>query len=236
MTTAGANDNITRILVVDDEPAITRTLRINLRARGYDVQIAADGATAMRLFAEDPADLVVLDLGLPDRDGIEVLTWLRERSGVPVLVLSARHESDDKVEALDLGADDFVTKPFGMDELMARLRSALRRSRPDAEPGQPPFATDHFTLDFNERRAMDGSGLAVRLTPTEWRILAVLARRPGHLVTHAELLREVWGPGYRRESNYLRVFANQLRRKLEPDPGCPVHLLTEPGQGYRLTP
>ncbi len=225
---------MTRILVADDEPSITRTLRINLRARGYDVQVAGDGGTAMRLIEEDPPDLIVLDLGLPDLDGIEVLTWLRERSAAPVIVLSARRESDDKVEALDLGADDFVTKPFGMDELMARLRSALRRAGGDEWPAQPPFETPHFTLDFAERRATAADGAPIRLTPTEWRILAALARRPGHLVTHADLLGEVWGPGYRRESNYLRVFANQLRRKLEPDPARPRHLITEPGLGYWL--
>lgn len=224
---------MTRILVVDDEPAITRTLRINLRARGYDAQIVGDGRSAMQAIEEDAPDLVVLDLGLPDRDGVEVLAWLRARSSLPVIVLSARHESDDKVEALDLGADDFVTKPFGMDELMARIRSALRRAG-EEHAGQPAFACGDFTLDFAERRAVLASGQTVRLTPTEWRILAVLARSPGHLVTQAELLAEVWGPTYRRESNYLRVFANQLRRKLEPDPAAPVHLLTEPGQGYRL--
>lgn len=227
---------MTRILVVDDEPTITRTLRINLRARGYDSVIAADGRSAMAAIEEEMPDLVVLDLGLPDRDGVEVLAWLRARSSVPVIVLSARHESDDKVEALDLGADDFVTKPFGMDELMARIRSSLRRARADAGSGQPAFECADFALDFAERRAVRADGEAIRLTPTEWRILAVLAREPGHLVPHAELLTEVWGPAYRKESNYLRVFANQLRRKIEPEPGSPVHLLTEPGQGYRLLP
>ncbi|GAB79210.1 two-component system, OmpR family, KDP operon response regulator KdpE [Austwickia chelonae] len=227
---------MTRILVVDDEPAIARTLRINLRARGYEPQIVGDGRSAMQAIAEDQPDLVILDLGLPDRDGIEVLAWLRRRSTVPVVVLSARHESDDKVEALDLGADDFVTKPFGMDELMARIRSALRRAHPETLAGQPAFTCADFVLDFAERRAADAAGTPIRLTPTEWRIVAVLAREPGHLVTQAELLAEVWGPTYRRESNYLRVFANQLRRKLEPEPSTPVHLITEPGQGYRLMP
>ncbi|MCO5310500.1 MAG: response regulator transcription factor [Austwickia sp.] len=227
---------MTRILVVDDEPAITRTLRINLRARGYDSVVVGDGRGAMYAIEEEMPDLVVLDLGLPDRDGVEVLAWLRQRSAVPVIVLSARHESDDKVEALDLGADDFVTKPFAMDELMARIRSALRRAHSDVGSAQPPFACGDFQLDFAERRAETADGTAIRLTPTEWRILAVLARDPGHLVTHAELLGAVWGPSYRRESNYLRVFANQLRRKLEPEPSAPVHLLTEPGLGYRLAP
>ena len=227
---------MTRILVVDDEPAITRTLRINLRARGYDSVVVGDGRGAMYAIEEEMPDLVVLDLGLPDRDGVEVLAWLRQRSAVPVIVLSARHESDDKVEALDLGADDFVTKPFAMDELMARIRSALRRAHSDVGSAQPPFVCADFRLDFAERRAETADGTAIRLTPTEWRILAVLARDPGHLVTHAELLGAVWGPSYRRESNYLRVFANQLRRKLEPEPSAPVHLLTEPGLGYRLAP
>lgn len=227
---------MTRILVVDDEPAITRTLRINLRARGYDSVVVGDGRSAMAAIEEEMPDLVVLDLGLPDRDGVEVLAWLRQRSAVPVIVLSARHESDDKVEALDLGADDFVTKPFAMDELMARIRSALRRAHTDVADGQPPFSCADFRLDFAERRAEAADDTPIRLTPTEWRILAVLAREPGHLVTHAELLGEVWGPTYRRESNYLRVFANQLRRKIEPSPSAPTHLLTEPGQGYRLVP
>ncbi|WP_116115930.1 response regulator [Austwickia chelonae] len=227
---------MTRILVVDDEPAIARTLRINLRARGYEPQIVGDGRSAMRAIAEDQPDLVILDLGLPDRDGVEVLAWLRRRSSIPVVVLSARHESDDKVEALDLGADDFVTKPFGMDELMARVRSALRRAHAETLSGQPPFVCQDFVLDFTERRAVDPAGSPIRLTPTEWRIVSVLAREPGHLVTQTELLAEVWGPTYRRESNYLRVFANQLRRKLEPEPSNPVHLITEPGQGYRLMP
>lgn len=225
---------MTRVLVVDDEPAITRTLRINLRARGYDTQICGDGATAMALCAEEMPDVMILDLGLPDRDGVEVLRWLRERSGLPVIVLSARHESDDKVEALDLGADDFVTKPFSMDELMARIRAALRRADGDEQDLTPPLVTDHFRLDFGERRAVDAAGAPVHLTPTEWRIMAALARRPGHLLTHSELLHEVWGPAYRKESNYLRVFANQLRRKLEPDPANPRYLITQAGHGYHL--
>lgn len=225
---------MTRVLVVDDEPAITRTLRINLRARGYDPQVCGDGRTAMQLCEEELPDVMILDLGLPDRDGVEVLRWLRQRSTVPVIVLSARHESDDKVEALDLGADDFITKPFSMDELMARIRAALRRSDGDGEEATPSVVTDDFRLDFTERRAVDGRGAPIHLTPTEWRIMAALAKRPGHLLTHGELLQAVWGPAYRKESNYLRVFANQLRRKLEPDPSNPTYLITEPGHGYRL--
>ena len=221
------------LLLVDDEPHLLRTLSINLRARDYEVETAGDGRSALQVFNEREPDLVVLDLGLPDLDGVEVLRRIRERSSVPVIVLSARSESTDKVEALDLGADDYVTKPFGMEELLARVRVALRRRTEGEEAPQPPFVTRRFRLDFAERRAVI-DGVETRLTPTEWRLLSVLARQPGHLVSQRELLREVWGPGYGRESNYLRVYANQLRRKLEPDPGRPRHLVTEPGHGYRL--
>jgi two-component system, OmpR family, KDP operon response regulator KdpE len=221
------------VLVVDDEPHLVRTLAINLRARDYQVETAQDGRSALQAFHEREPDLIVLDLGLPDLDGVEVLRRVREVSEVPVIVLSARSESVDKVEALDVGADDYVTKPFGMEELLARVRVALRRRPEGEEPTQPPFETARFRLDFVERRALI-DGVETRLTPTEWRLLGVLARRPGHLVSQRELLREVWGPGYGRESNYLRVYANQLRRKLEPDPSNPRYLLTEPGQGYRL--
>ena len=218
------------VLVVDDEPHLVRTLAINLRARDYEVETAQDGRSALQAFHEREPDLIVLDLGLPDLDGVEVLRRVREVSEVPVIVLSARSESVDKVEALDVGADDYVTKPFGMEELLARVRVALRRNRELDSPQQPPFETDRFRLDFAERRAVI-DGAETRLTPTEWRLLSVLARRPGHLVSQRDLLREVWGPGYGRESNYLRVYANQLRRKLEPDPTRPRYLLTEPGQG-----
>ncbi len=221
------------VLVVDDEPHLVRTLAINLRARDYQVETAQDGRSALQAFHEREPDLIVLDLGLPDLDGVEVLRRVREVSEVPVIVLSARSESVDKVEALDVGADDYVTKPFGMEELLARVRVALRRRSEGEGPALPPFETTRFRLDFAERRAVI-NGVETRLTPTEWRLLEVLARRPGHLVSHRELLREVWGPGYGRESNYLRVYANQLRRKLEPDPARPRHLVTEPGQGYRL--
>ncbi|KRE53911.1 response regulator transcription factor [Phycicoccus sp. Soil748] len=221
------------VLVVDDEPHLLRTLAINLRARDYTVETAGDGRSALQALHDGSIDLVVLDLGLPDLDGVEVLRRLRQSFDLPVIVLSARTDSIDKVEALDLGADDYVTKPFAMDELLARIRVALRRGVTGAPSTVPAFATDHFTLDFAERRAVV-AGAEVRLTPTEWSLLEVLARSPGHLVSQRDLLREVWGPGYGRESNYLRVYANQLRRKLEPDPTRPRHLLTEPGQGYRL--
>ena len=221
------------VLVVDDEPHLVRTLAINLRARDYEVETAGDGRSALQAFDEREPDLVVLDLGLPDLDGVEVLRRIRAVSAVPVIVLSARSESIDKVEALDLGADDYVSKPFGMEEFLARVRVAVRRHQGKVANQQPPFESAHFTLDFGERRAVVGAA-EVRLTPTEWRLLETLARRNGHLVTHQELLREVWGPGYRTESNYLRVYASQLRHKLEPDPARPRYLVTEPGQGYRL--
>jgi two-component system, OmpR family, KDP operon response regulator KdpE len=224
---------VSTVLVVDDEPHLLRTLAINLRARDYTVETARDGRSALQAVHDGSVDLVVLDLGLPDLDGVEVLRRLRRSFDVPVIVLSARTDSVDKVEALDLGADDYVTKPFAMDELLARIRVALRRGDGGAPSTVPTFATSHFTLDFAERRAVV-AGTEVRLTPTEWSLLEVLARSPGHLVSQRDLLREVWGPGYGRESNYLRVYANQLRRKLEPDPTRPRHLLTEPGQGYRL--
>ncbi|MDE9366219.1 response regulator transcription factor [Luteipulveratus sp. YIM 133132] len=223
---------MTRILVVDDEPALVRTLSINLRARDYEVEHAFDGRSALQVITEDAPDVVVLDLGLPDVDGVEVIRQVRRFSKIPIIVLSARHESDDKVEALDVGADDYVTKPFGMAELLARVRVAVRRHAPtDAHP--PSVATADFTLDFGERRATR-DGTAVRLTPTEWSLLEALAARPGHLVSQAELLHAVWGPGYAKEAHYLRVYAAQLRRKLEPEPSRPRYLLTEPGQGYRL--
>lgn len=223
---------MTRILVVDDEPSLVRTLSINLRARGYEVERAFDGRSAVQSIADSVPDLVILDLGLPDIDGVEVIRQVRRTSEVPIIVLSARHDSDDKVEALDEGADDFVTKPFGMDELLARVRSAVRRSGSDAAHAAP-IVTDDFSLDFVERDATR-DGATIRLTPTEWSFLEHLALHPGHLVGQAELLRAVWGPGYERETHYLRVYAAGIRRKLEPAPGRPRYLLTDPGQGYRL--
>ena len=217
---------MTFILVVDDEPRMVRTLTINLRARDYDVESAADGRSALQILAERSPDVIVLDLGLPDMQGVEVLRRVRQTSTVPVIVLSARQESDDKVEALDAGADDYVTKPFGMDEFLARRAGA------DADALSTVQTTD-FVLDFANYRAIRGDQ-EVHLTPTEWRLLAALAATPGHIVTHAALLQAAWGPSYGRESNYLRVYANQLRRKLEPDVGRPRYLITEPGIGYRL--
>ena len=224
---------MTRVLVVDDDPAMQRTLGIGLRARGYDVLPASDVRTAVEACAEDDPDVVLLDLGLPDLSGVEVLRTVRETSQVPVIVLSARHGSDDKVQALDVGADDYVTKPFGMDELLARLRAAVRRSAAD----QPlaPVVTDAFTVDLAASQVRR-DGEEVRLTPTEWRLLEALVSRPGRLVSQRQLLREGWGPGYVAETHYLRVYVAGLRRKLEADPSRPRHLLTEPGMGYRFVP
>ena len=224
-----------RVLVVDDDETIRRTLRINLRARGYEVEEVATGRDALSTVEDAPPDLVILDLGLPDVDGVEVLRRLRRTSRVPVVVLSARQQSDDKVEALDEGADDYVTKPFGMDELMARVRSALRRGGGDGEAlaAIAPVVTEAFAIDFSTLSATR-LGEPVHLTPTEWRLLGELARHRGRVVTQADLLQAVWGPAYGRESNYLRVYGNQLRRKLEGDPSRPRHILTEPGIGYRL--
>lgn len=222
------------VLVVDDDLRLQRTLAIALHAHAHSVLTASDGRTALQVVAEESPDVVILDLGLPDLDGTEVLRRIRQTSLVPVIVLSARHESDDKVEALDLGADDYVTKPFGVEELLARVRAAGRRAG-DLGRDLGVLTSEHFVLDFAERRAT-AAGDEVRLTPTEWRVLESLCRDPGHLVTQQELLRSVWGPAYGRESNYLRVYANQLRRKLEPDPAHPRYLVTEPGVGYRFVP
>ncbi len=224
---------MTRVLVVDDDPAIQRTLAIGLRARGYDVLPARDGRTAVQACRDDEPDVVLLDLGLPDLSGVEVLRTVREWSAVPVIVLSARHGSDDKVEALDVGADDYVTKPFGMDELLARVRAAVRRSVPDQLPA--PVVTDAFTIDLAARQ-VSRDGTEVRLTPTEWRLLESLVSRPGRLVPQRQLLSDGWGPGYVAETNYLRVYVAGLRRKLEPDPSRPRYLITEPGMGYRFVP
>ncbi|MFE0581428.1 response regulator [Streptomyces sp. NPDC058874] len=226
---------MTRVLVVDDEPQIVRALVINLKARTYEVDAASDGASALELAAARHPDVVVLDLGLPDMDGVEVIRGLRGRSRVPILVLSARHSSDEKVEALDAGADDYVTKPFGMDELLARLRAAVRRAEPSAGSGADGsvVATEGFTVDLAAKKAVR-EGHDVRLTPTEWHLLEVLVRNGGKLVGQKQLLQEVWGPSYGTETNYLRVYMAQLRRKLEADPSRPRHFITEPGMGYRF--
>ncbi|MDJ1130822.1 response regulator [Streptomyces iconiensis] len=224
-----------RVLVVDDEPQIVRALVINLKARKYEVDAAHDGATALRLAADRHPDVVVLDLGLPDMDGVDVIRGIRGWTRIPILVLSARQTSDEKVEALDAGADDYVTKPFGMDELLARLRAAVRRAEPAA--GMPEDAGVIETADFSvdlAAKKVHREGRDVRLTPTEWHLLEVLVRNTGRLVSQKQLLKEVWGPSYGTETNYLRVYMAQLRRKLETDPSHPRHFVTEPGMGYRF--
>jgi two-component system KDP operon response regulator KdpE len=225
---------VSTVLVVDDDPALVRALTINLRARGYEVHAAATGAGALQLAAAHPPDAVVLDLGLPDLDGTEVIAGLRGWTDVPILVLSAREQSREKVAALDAGADDYVVKPFGMDELLARLRAAIRRG--SATPDRPTIVTDTFTIDLGAGRVTAGDGSDIRLTPTEWHLLEVLARHPGRVVDHGRLLTEVWGPAYRDQTNYLRVYMATLRRKLEADAAQPRHLLTEAGRGYRFEP
>lgn len=224
----------TRILVVDDEPQLLRTLRINLRARGYDVDIAADGGQALRAAATQPPDLVVLDLGLPDMDGVEVIRDLRGWTTVPIVVLSGRAGSADKVAALDAGADDYVTKPFGVDELLARIRAVTRRTSANATTSIVRIG--QYTVDLVGHTVAAADGSEVRLTPTEWHLLEILLRNPGKLVSQRQLLHEVWGPQYETETNYLRQYMAQLRRKLETDPAHPQHLITEPGMGYRFRP
>ena len=225
-----------QVLVIDDEPQILRALRINLSVRGYDVRTAASGTEALRAAADFRPDVVVLDLGLPDMSGIDVLAGLRGWSSVPVLVLSARTDAADKVAALDAGADDYVTKPFGMDEFLARLRAAVRRSATSAAgTSEPVVETASFTVDL-EKKEVTKNGALVHLTPTEWGILEILVRNSGKLVTREQLLTEVWGPTYAKSSHYLRVYLAQLRRKLEDDPSNPTHLLTEAGMGHRFRP
>ena len=220
------------VLVVDDEPALARALAINLRAHGWQVVTAADGRGALDAVASAHPDVVVLDLGLPDLDGTEVISGIRGWTSVPIVVLSARQHGEDKVEALDLGADDYVTKPFAMDELMARLRAAVRRSA-EPPPVDPLVTVGDLAIDL-ARRTVSRAGVDVRLTPTEWAFLELLARNLGRLVPREQVLREVWGPAYEHETHYLRVYAAQLRRKLETDPAHPRHLLTSPGLGYTL--
>ena len=222
---------MTRVLVVDDDAALARALSINLRARHYNVDTAVSGADALRMAARYPPDVVILDLGLPDMEGTEVIAGLAGWSSAPIIVLSARDGQSEKVATLDAGAVDFVVKPFGMDELLARMRAALRRNGSAA--GTPAIETPDFTIDLAARR-VTRAGRDVRLTPTEWHLLEVLAQTPGRLVGHQKLLREVWGPAYEGQTNYLRVYVAALRRKLEPNPAAPVYLRTEPGIGYRL--
>lgn len=223
-----------RILCVDDEPQLLRALEVNLTARGYTVDTAASGEDALTLAADRHPDLIVLDLGLPGISGIEVIHGLRGWSSTPIIVLSARDAENDKIAALDAGADDYVTKPFGMGELLARLRAALRRSaKHDSEA--PLIETEHFTIDLATKRVLADDD-EVKLTPTEWSLVEVLVRHAGKLVTQKALLQEVWGPQYGTETNYLRVHMAHVRRKLEPDPSHPRYFHTEPGMGYRYEP
>ncbi|MCO1595378.1 response regulator [Micromonospora sp. RHAY321] len=226
---------MTRILVVDDEPQILRALRINLRARRYDVDVAGTGAAALKAAASHPPDLVVLDLGLPDIDGVEVIRGLRGWTDVPIIVLSGRAGSEDKVAALDAGADDYVTKPFGVEELLARIRAVTRRLGTPSE-AVPALRIGQHTVDLADHSVRRDDGTEVKLTPTQWSVLEKLLRHPGKLVSQRQLLQDVWGPEYQNETNYLRQYLAQLRRKLEDDPARPRHLITEPGMGYRYRP
>jgi two-component system KDP operon response regulator KdpE len=225
---------MSRILVVDDDDQLRRALRINLSARKYDVSTAADGTQALTTAGHTPPDLAVVDLGLPDMDGVDVVRGLRGWTSIPIIILSARDDQAGKVDALDAGADDYVTKPFGMDELLARIRAALRRATPHAETAT--ITTADFTIDLGAKRLTTTAGQDIHLTPIEWHMLESLARHPDKLVAQKQLLREVWGPAYEHETGYLRVHLANLRRKIEPDPGRPRYLITEPGIGYRFTP
>ncbi len=222
---------MTSILVVDDEPQLRRALRVNLQARGFDVEEAPDGETALRVAAARRPDLALVDLGLPGISGLEVIAGIRGWSDLPIIVLSVRGAEEDKIEALDAGADDYVTKPFGMGELLARMRAALRRR--SSEPDEPIVRTEAFVIDLSQHRALVG-GSEVHLTPTEWALVTMLVRHPGRLITQRHLLHEVWGPGFDTETNYLRVHLANVRRKLEPVPSQPRYFITEPGMGYRF--
>ena len=224
---------MTRVLVVDDEPQILRALRINLRVRDYEVHVASTGAEALAVAGRYPPDLVILDLGLPDLDGVEVIQGLRGWTKAPIIVLSGRADSVDKVEALDAGADDYVTKPFGVEELLARMRAAVRRTGTPED--LPRIWFGDLVIDLAAKRVIR-QGEDVRLTPTEWHLLEVLLRNPGKLLSRNQLLTEVWGPGYAEATGNLRLYMAQLRRKLEPDPARPRWLITEPGMGYRYQP
>ena len=231
---------MTRILVVDDEPQIVRALSITLKARSYEVVIAVSGRQALAVAAQSSPDLVLLDLGLPDIDGVDVIRGLRSWSKVPIIVLSGRNQGTSKVDALDAGADDYVTKPFNIDELLARLRAATRRA-PTGTDALSVVVGD-FTIELPDRQVTsrkpddEGEPVHIRLTPTEWQLLELLVRQPGRLVTQRELLNEIGRADVGDQSHYLRQFMNQLRRKLEPEPSRPRHLMTEPGMGYRFQP
>jgi two-component system KDP operon response regulator KdpE len=223
---------MTKVLVIDDEVRFARALAISLRARGYEVETATTGEEGLQQVASGHPDVVVLDLGLPGIDGLDVLRGLRGWTTVPVIVLSARHGEPSKVDALDAGADDYVTKPFGMDELLARLRALVRRATPD--DAAPVIATADFTLDLAAKIASAADGTAIHLTPREWGVVEVLVRNEGKLVSQRQVLQDVWGPQYETETDYLRVYLAAIRRKLEPDSSRPKYFITEPGMGYRF--
>jgi len=227
---------VSRVLVVDDEPQILRALRINLHARRYEVDTAADGAGALHAASSHHPDLIILDLGLPDLDGIEVIRRLRAWTPVPIIVLSGRIGSADKVDALDAGADDYVIKPFNFEELLARIRAVTRRLTGGETTLTVQIGQYEIDLGDHTVRTRDGSAEAPHLTRTEWQLLEALAANPGKLVTQRQLLQRVWGPTYVSETHYLRQYMAHLRRKLEDDPARPKHLLTEPGMGYRFQP
>ena len=225
---------MTRVLVIDDEPSILRALRINLTARNYEVSTAADGASGLAAVSRERPDVLILDLGLPDMDGTEVIHGVRGWTSTPIIVLSVWGQEHQKVAALDAGADDYVTKPFGMDELLARMRAATRRAAPPEET--PRVSLGDLVIDLAAKRVIRQDGTDIRLTPTEWHLLEVLLRHPGKLLSQRQLLAEVWGPGYADATGNLRLYMTQLRRKLEPDPARPRWLRTEPGMGYRYQP
>ncbi len=223
-----------RVLVVDDEPETLKYVGANLKARGYDVVVAHDGTEALKIVNEDVLDLILLDITMPGPDGFEVCQAIRRESNVPIIMLSARGQERDKVHALDLGADDYITKPFGVEELMARVRATMRRSQ--SEPGPlPPLVVDDLVIDYGERR-VTLAGKEVKLTPTEYELLIQLARNAGKVLTHTVLLQRVWGPEYGEESDYLWAYVRRLRRKLEQNSERPKFILTEPGVGYRFRP
>jgi two-component system KDP operon response regulator KdpE len=226
---------MSRVLVVDDERALLRALGVHLRARGYEVDLVETGEAASARGATGHYDAAIVDLGLPGIDGVEVVKSLRGWTSIPVIVLSARHDATQKIQALDAGADDYVTKPFNMEELLARLRAALRRAAPDPDPA-PLVETPDFHINLVTKMATDAAGSEIRLTPTEWQLVDILVRNPGRLVSQRQLLQEVWGPTYVDQTNYLRQFMAQLRRKLEPDPARPQYFVTEPGMGIRFLP
>jgi two-component system, OmpR family, KDP operon response regulator KdpE len=223
------------VLVVDDEPPTRKYVSANLKARGYDVLTAADGSQALKLAAERPCDLLILDIMMPGPDGLAVLQAVRRDADVPVIILSARGREADKVTALDFGADDYLTKPFGVEELLARVRAALRRGGSAARGGLPPYRSGDVVVDFSTRR-VERAGTVIPLTPKEYDVLAYLARNAGRVLTHRQILQAVWGGEYGEESDYVWTFVRRIRRKLEPDPEQPSHVLTEPGVGYRMPP